>query len=890
MMDQLNKSSTKRFSVFMNVSQMEKTQGETSSFLPHLKTIHEERTYNLERDPKTVTQKLETALKSNTKSEFEARMLYDHIKDFLFFQTFNQRNKDSHFEIQAFVNICKKMKYESYPAGTVIFKEGDQPNGKMYIVYEGEIAIVIKEQDFYERQMKEEQEKKEFEMQPEYQIAKAGVEKAQKTFLTLMDNVAKSQRPSSRPKITVEDTSKSIEKSMSIERSESKILNSSEHKSSPIADSVDSPPVERHRKSKWTVIRESSKMLSNPGRLSVPRQERGSVVDKMPITVSRALNNSLNSTRKRSTSGSRERKRKKEYDDMLVHSMIKMHGTLKDTVSRGQFFGELALFDDTKRSATVITKTDCELLCIEKEDFSTIRSSFDRKKRIIQRFMTKYFPDLENNNTFSIIQGLMYLLEEKSFDLGANLAREGEIGKKFYIIYEGACEISKSIRVDQSCFMDSNIYRIKNYLRVGPVQKVDLPICKSEIGVFLSDELLFNKDSIYQFSVKTTTPKTVLFVIDRDKFLKRFPLSVLVDLEAAHKSKLSGHQIIFKHILKNRYPGTHMVYDPKISFFAQNVTIIQTQNDRARLGFAVAEQSMRTERGHESEGSPDGADTGRTSTEPNEKKLVRSNLLKQAFLHGLPDSQKEKNNAMDIIMRKASAPTIKTVTNLLDSVNQNQSKSPVKEYNQPLLSSALEYKFLSEEEMKVQKHRLDCVVKKNRVVSKKEPVPTQKHFVTPRVDQMIKRIQMVHNRNEFSLTAYKDANMLTAARVSQTEESFTIEDKDIIKHLIDEGVESHRKTTSNINRKDDKLKIKVTTKGSVYPKVDLVQKDPNERFYYTTDRSESPGNMDIAKRVDLKNYKLFNMMLKRKHRFNSRVKRTLEQESGEYISFERVAL
>jgi hypothetical protein len=100
----------------------------------------------------TFQEKLNKILKSRNRTDYEAKVLYEYIQDFLFFQTFNERNKDSHFETGAFINLCKKMKYEKHPAGSAIFQEGDKSDNKMYIVYSGEICIVIKKLDFYARQ------------------------------------------------------------------------------------------------------------------------------------------------------------------------------------------------------------------------------------------------------------------------------------------------------------------------------------------------------------------------------------------------------------------------------------------------------------------------------------------------------------------------------------------------------------------------------------------------------------------------------------------------------------------------------------------------------------------------------------------------------------------
>ena len=41
-----------------------------------------------------------------------------------------------------------------------------------------------------------------------------------------------------------------------------------------------------------------------------------------------------------------------------------------DEMSGGDYFGEMALFEDTKRSATVVTATDSRLLFLHKQDFN----------------------------------------------------------------------------------------------------------------------------------------------------------------------------------------------------------------------------------------------------------------------------------------------------------------------------------------------------------------------------------------------------------------------------------------------------------------------------------------------------------------------------------------
>lgn len=89
---------------------------------------------------------------SDARTDYEAKLLYEHIKHFSFFQTFNERNAGNNFESEAFSQLCKNAKYEKLPPGRVIFKQGDTSDGKMYIVYSGEVAVVTKNLDLFAKE------------------------------------------------------------------------------------------------------------------------------------------------------------------------------------------------------------------------------------------------------------------------------------------------------------------------------------------------------------------------------------------------------------------------------------------------------------------------------------------------------------------------------------------------------------------------------------------------------------------------------------------------------------------------------------------------------------------------------------------------------------------
>eukprot|EP01059_Diplonema_ambulator_P009705 TRINITY_DN19649_c1_g1_i1.p2 TRINITY_DN19649_c1_g1~~TRINITY_DN19649_c1_g1_i1.p2 ORF type:complete len:340 (+),score=129.83 TRINITY_DN19649_c1_g1_i1:1786-2805(+) len=73
-----------------------------------------------------------------------------------------------------------------------------------------------------------------------------------------------------------------------------------------------------------------------------------------------------------------------------------VYATLRD----GSFFGEVALlFNDSRRTATVVTSSFCDLFVLRKEDFDLIQESFpDQSKAIHKAAQKRYNLQLQNEN------------------------------------------------------------------------------------------------------------------------------------------------------------------------------------------------------------------------------------------------------------------------------------------------------------------------------------------------------------------------------------------------------------------------------------------------------------------------------------------------------------
>jgi len=82
-------------------------------------------------------------LKIENRTPEEALVLYKYLAQSKFFKDFRVNHTELH-ETDALLHACQFMNYEQYPAGRVVFKEGDSPNGKMYMILTGEVNIVAK--------------------------------------------------------------------------------------------------------------------------------------------------------------------------------------------------------------------------------------------------------------------------------------------------------------------------------------------------------------------------------------------------------------------------------------------------------------------------------------------------------------------------------------------------------------------------------------------------------------------------------------------------------------------------------------------------------------------------------------------------------------------------
>ena len=191
-----------------------------------------------------------------------------------------------------------------------------------------------------------------------------------------------------------------------------------------------------------------------------------------------------------------------------------VNGIRKSTISKGGYFGELALLHDTLRTATVRTLAPTQLWVLSREDFKSAVQTVITSKYI----ENKQF--LEGVHFFQILtppqkEAMLGLLVLQEFEPGAKILLEGDPGEIFYIIKKGTVSCSTKgqelRKLSSGDFFGEQavIYSTKRTATVTAVTKVSvLSLGADDLTLVFESKL---QDIIYKNSQRIAMERSSVF-------------------------------------------------------------------------------------------------------------------------------------------------------------------------------------------------------------------------------------------------------------------------------------------------------------------------------------------------------------------------------------------
>ena len=124
-------------------------------------------------------------------------------------------------------------------------------------------------------------------------------------------------------------------------------------------------------------------------------------------------------------------------------------GYLSFVITIRDGFGDLALVNDEPRAATILTTEFCQLVSIDRSDFTRIvKSSYEKELKEKILFLKK-FPLLSGFSP-PALKAIAQVMEWKKFQPGACILEEGARARNFYIVRNGEAVVLRNLKLPSS--------------------------------------------------------------------------------------------------------------------------------------------------------------------------------------------------------------------------------------------------------------------------------------------------------------------------------------------------------------------------------------------------------------------------------------------------------
>jgi CRP-like cAMP-binding protein len=128
-------------------------------------------------------------------------------------------------------------------------------------------------------------------------------------------------------------------------------------------------------------------------------------------------------------------------------------------LSRGDFFGEIALLENIPRTASIQATSSMKLLEIDKDlflQFAKETGVAERLRKIYETRPALLHVTLFNQLTPSLLNWVIEKSQEDHFQPGEVIIREGDLGDRFYIILDGKVEVTLHGETVKVATLDKN--------------------------------------------------------------------------------------------------------------------------------------------------------------------------------------------------------------------------------------------------------------------------------------------------------------------------------------------------------------------------------------------------------------------------------------------------
>lgn len=190
---------------------------------------------------------------------------------------------------------------------------------------------------------------------------------------------------------------------------------------------------------------------------------------------------------------------------------------------KGDTFGELALqHEDSKRTATIITNTECIIGYLSKSAYETCLSEIELKRRKNEVNFIMSFAIFDQMNWISFENKYFNYFKREFYSQMDNLIKQGDKVDKIFFIMSGQFEITTSLSIGglYKIIRQKRKDALDNYkIKVNKHKhKIRLSICNNKDIIGLNDCCYYkeNGEKVSFVNVTCISPKSIAFTLDKN--------------------------------------------------------------------------------------------------------------------------------------------------------------------------------------------------------------------------------------------------------------------------------------------------------------------------------------------------------------------------------------